>query len=456
VTSASGAKLTVKTASILAIVFALVHLGLALWFASFTPYRSTGVIMSSRGAPPPIDIGAPDERQHVNYVKDLVEGHGFPVLRPTDPHLLEHYQAHQPPLYYLLEAGWTKLTGVTDLESQDSGLKLRALNALIGAGGVFAVFLAGLWGFRRPEVGVIAASMAALLPMNVALSGAVSNDPLLFLISSLTIAFLALAVRDGWNLKRSVAIGVLIGLGLLTKTTALSLGVATLVAIALSRPGMKKPYWALALVVPLVIYGPWMIRNQSLYGDPFAISAFNKAFVGSPQAQPFIEGFGLFGYFVNWVGWWTFRAFLGAFGYMDIFLNETGLPGGTAHNTLYRLFLALTVLIFAGWVASWKSGEEPSEDRKVHLVNLSFTLVVALLFVRFNLQYFQAQARYIMPAVAPIAIAYALGGLQLAKGKWLPVLAGFVLFFGGITIYAGLRVPDEFAKRVTGPSIPEP
>ena len=449
--------LSPKVGIALAVTLAVIHLGLALWFASFTPYRTSGRILSSGGAPA-IDIGAPDERQHVNYVIGLLAGDGFPVLNPKDKHLGEHYQSHQPPLYYLLEAGWAKAAGVSDLENQDAGLKLRALNAIIGAAGVFAVFLAGWWGFARAEIGVIAAAFAALLPMNVALSGAVSNDPLLFLLCSLAVGMMGLAVREGWTVKRSVWIGVLIGLALLTKTTALSLGLAAIVAIAVSKPGKAKPVWALALVVPFVIYAPWMIRNFQLYGDPFAISAFNKAFVMSPKPDPFIQAYGMFGYAINWVGWWTARSFLGAFGYMDIFLNETGLPAGDAHNTLYRVFLALSVLVFIGWLASWKgSGEDDDvKDRNIRIVYTAFTVVVLLLFARFNLQYFQAQARYVFPAIAPIAVAYAQGGVQLAKGKWLPVLAAFILFFGGVTVYAGLTIPDQFAKRSAGPAAPEP
>ena len=214
--------MTRKTALILASIVALVHLLLACYYASITPYRTPGILLGQRGpdgGPAKIpDVGAPDERQHANYVLHLLDGKGFPVLDPKDPNLGENYQSHQPPLFYLLEAGWTKITSA-DIESSSDGLKVRSLNALIGAVTVVGVFFVGLWGFKREDVGVIAATFAALLPMNCALSGSLSNDPLLYCLVTWTLAFCAKGIREGWDLKLAIATGVATGLAIITKTT---------------------------------------------------------------------------------------------------------------------------------------------------------------------------------------------------------------------------------------------
>ena len=428
----------------LAIGLAILHVCLATWFANITPYRKAGFV-SGRAAP---DIGAPDERQHVNYVKHILTGQGFPVFNPKDPNLGENYQSHQPPAFYLLAAGWSEVTGSSDLDSDGAGKRLRFLNALLGGLGVYAVFLLGIWGFKKQEVGVLAAAFVALLPMNVALSGAVSNDVLLYALCTLTLAISALSIQTGWSKKRCLAAGVCIGLAMLTKTTAVALVPAVLIAVFAAGPGRPKAAgWALAILPLILLPLPWWIRNEHLYGDPFAMKAFKEAFTGSPQATYFIDLYGSGSYWLNWVGWWALRSFFGAFGYMDIWLNETGHPGGNAPNALYRVLIALSALAFIGWIMSWKSFRE---DRtvQVRLMNMAFLVVVLLFFLSFNMQYFQAQARYVLPAIGPIACGYAGGVLTLAKNRWLPALATLVIVLGGTCIYAGVRLPDEFAKRM--------
>jgi heme/copper-type cytochrome/quinol oxidase subunit 3 len=107
----------------------------------------------------------------------------------------------------------------------------------------------------------------------------------------------------------------------------------------------------------------------------------------------------------------------------------------------------LSALIFIGWILSWKKYRE-DRTRQVRLMNLTFVAVVVILFLSFNLQYFQAQARYLLPAIGPIACGYAVGTLALTKERWLPALAAMVLIFGSVTVYAGTRLPAEFAKRM--------
>ncbi len=98
------------------VALGLLHIGLSLWFASITPYRTAGTL----GHMPIPDVGAPDERQHANYIQGLLSGEGFPVLdigrMQTDPdYRRERYENHQPPLYYIAAAAWCKVTGIGDV-----------------------------------------------------------------------------------------------------------------------------------------------------------------------------------------------------------------------------------------------------------------------------------------------------------------------------------------------------
>ncbi len=420
------------------ILLILLHVVFAAWYAAITPYRTSGVIFSGGGAAK--DIGAPDERQHANYVQNLIDGKGFPVLAPGSLDLGETLESHQPPLYYLLAAGVAKVAGVTNVDNQE-GIRLRYLNVLIGGATVAGAFFLALWGLKNENLGYLAAAFVALMPMSAALSGAINNDPLLFCLCTWSLAVCALAITDGWTVKRAVTLGVLVGLAFITKTTAIALAPALLAGIILARKStpIGKPVY-LAVGLALLIALPWWLRNQSLYGDPFAIKAFNSAFTGNPTPQTLPKLVGhdipMSDYFINWVGWFTVRSFIGVFGYMDIFLG----------NTFYRLvFAALILLAFAGIAELRKDQWKPYSA--VHWMNGVFIAVVVLLFVRFNLQYFQGQARYVYPAIGPIAIGFALGLLYVAKGRWKEALALVVVVLGGINLWVLQYLPGQFEIR---------
>ncbi|MBC8065009.1 MAG: glycosyltransferase family 39 protein [Chlorobia bacterium] len=452
--------MTRQTALFVAIALAIVHLALACVYASITPYRTSGLLLGQRdpatGQYQQIhDIGAPDERQHANYVKHLLDGSGFPVLDPADPNLGENYQAHQPPLFYILHAGWSKVTGA-NLDSPDNGLKVRLLNGLIGAVTVAGTFFLGLWAFRRDDVGLVAAAFVALLPMNAALSGALSNDPLLYCLCTWALAFQAKGCVEGWCYGIALRIGLLCGFAILTKTTAVALFPILILALFIgpNKPTAKQVAVCAGLIV--LISAPWLARNQSLYGDPFAISAFNEAFKNSPSRELItqvasVQNVGKdpnLAYWTDWVGWWTARSFFGAFGYMDIFLNERGVPstGPTNPNALYRMLLALSVVVIALWVFALRKPEW-KEHKRMHYFLGSFLLIVVLLFLRFNAQYFQGQARYLFPAISVFGVGVAIAILNLSKARWQVALAVVVILLGALNAYALTRLPGEFKRR---------
>ncbi|MBX3119331.1 MAG: glycosyltransferase family 39 protein [Fimbriimonadaceae bacterium] len=462
------------------ILILLFHFGLALVYSTITPYRTAGILRFQGGAPAQ-DIGAPDERQHANYVQHLLDGKGFPVFKPGSPDLYETYQSHQPPLYYLLSAGIAKVTGQTDVEERSTGLVLRGLNALLGALAIAGIFFIGLWGFRNESIGLLAAAFAALLSMNVALSAAITNDVLLIALCTWALALGARASRDGWTLSSGLLVGLLAGLALLTKTSAIALlpALACLFLIRRDTGKLKLEIKPLAAAVGLMIVlaAPWWVRNQNLYGDPLAMKAFDQAFTGTAKPTDLIvsqliqtdprfnaaasqiveskpditprqlneevvrkEGLpasAVYDYTIRWTGWWTFRSFFGVFGYMDIFLP----------SPLY----AVLGLCLLGLLISNILGRRRSEVQEAAIVRLAlsvFFIVVLLLFIRFNIQYFQAQARYLLPAIASIAIAVGCGVTAIPKFKQTLALGVLGAIMIGLNIYILTTLPSEFERRV--------
>ncbi|MCU0315348.1 MAG: glycosyltransferase family 39 protein [Fimbriimonadaceae bacterium] len=438
-------------------------LGLSVAYSTATPYRTPGVLAFQRGPdglPARVpDVGAPDERQHANYISHLLQGKGFPVLRPGSADLGETYQSHQPPLYYLLAAGWAKVAGL-DPTLSSAGVPLRLLNSLVGLATLLGIYFLVFWGTGKRSVANAATAFAALLPMFVALHGAVSNDPLLFCLCTWVLALCVKGSVQHWSLRLSVGIGFLVGLALLTKTSALALVPLLLVALYLAhrqetpedRPTPLA--MAIAILLPLVIFAPWALRNFGLYGDFLAISAFNQAFVGSPQAAGFIEMAGPVGYWTQWVGWWTGRSLVGFFGYMDIQLFESLGLDSNRQGAFYSLVLAIFGFATLFWFVKSKdlAEEDPSPASLLPLQVLSGLLAILtlVLFVRFNLQYFQGQARYLFLAIGPLALWVGGGVCGVMKGRkdwaWLVI----AIFLGALSWVGYQTLGEAFLRRTIG------
>jgi 4-amino-4-deoxy-L-arabinose transferase-like glycosyltransferase len=417
----------------LAVLVAL-HFVLALAYAFQTPYRSPGHYALMGGIRIP-DIGAPDELEHVGYIQFMVDGRGFPVLDPQNPNAGAGYQSHQPPLFYLLETGVAKLTGQTDLKQKSAGLILRSFNVLIGCADVLGVFFLGFWGFARKDLGLAGAAFFALLPMNLALSGAISNDPLLYALCTWTLAATALACRQGWTLKRGIVIGILLGLAFLTKTTAVALVPAVLVGAFLSKTRPSVKVVAAAACVALVLALPWWIRNQSLYGDPFAMKAFNEAFVNSPTRASLHADWGRY---LSVEFLLTWNSFVGDFGYMDI-----PLPSYIAGSAAFVLAIMALGGLLALRKPEWEGG------KAISYMNITFILLVVLSYIAFNIRYFQAQARYLFPAIAPISLGFGLGLIYYAGPRWKMSFNAWVVALTLMNLYiVTVYLPGEFAARL--------
>ncbi|CAN5734368.1 hypothetical protein BH11ARM2_BH11ARM2_18490 [soil metagenome] len=353
------------------------------------------------------DIGAPDEAAHLSYARRLGAGQ-LPVLSIDRPN---EFEAHQPPLAYLAMAA------VSPNPQRDfTGLVARVPDMIFGALTVLATFaLAGALGRPNSEA-IFAAAIVALLPMQIALSGAASNDPLLILLCTAALIPIARATQDGFSPKRAVGFALLAAMAIMTKSTGLLL--LPVAAIALFQAKAKPPAWLIALGVPMLISAPWLMRNQGLYGDPLALAAFKKQFPPDVHLHSLRD-----------VAQWgtnllvvTSKSAVGMFGYMDIqypkwlYYSAIAILGGSLLVGLRKTRLNTAILIF--------------------------TALVILAYVGFNLSYQQFQGRYLFPALAPLAIWIAAA----SQAKWQKILVTGVLGFA--TIYAITILPGSFQERI--------
>lgn len=355
----------------------------------------------------------PDESAHSLYIEHLLEKRSLPVFTSGTG----NYEAHQPPLYYLAAAPLVALARLAGGAVAAQGKAARLLSVVAGA----AVVLLTYRIFRRvapqrPELAELAAGGAAFLPSQLLVFSAVGNDAVTeMFFCALALAAVAIAAREPrW--RELLALGIGVGLAVLTKVSACLLLVAVPVGVVLASgywPGEKrarKAGWACALVLgaALLCSAWWFLRNQRLYGDPLGASRFVEIF---SRDRPGPEYFRRYGPFVHaeLLALWTFKSSLGVFGQANRFL-----PGWAYAGWLAVCLVSFVGCARAGWRSLRKKQAEPSALVAGGVLGAQMLLVTAA-FLRFNAVFFQAQARYLGPAVAGWAGLWALGLLA-----WVP------------------------------------
>jgi 4-amino-4-deoxy-L-arabinose transferase-like glycosyltransferase len=253
---------------------------------------------------------APDEVPHFTYVRYLAQHGRLPTTT-------EEHEAFQPPLYYALGAALTFWIedepdapfavranahyDVSDprapknllLHTADEAWPyrgwtlawhlLRLLSIALGAITVWAVFHLGRVLFpAQPAIPLTMAALTAFTPQFLFMSAVANNDNAATAFSALVLwqaAALLRATERPYIWKRSLTLGLLLGLGLLSKANLIALlpivGLAILVSgIRSQRSSTRQGVWTaaggllLAFGVAATLSGWYFFRNWSLYGDP--------------------------------------------------------------------------------------------------------------------------------------------------------------------------------------------
>jgi 4-amino-4-deoxy-L-arabinose transferase-like glycosyltransferase len=380
---------------------------------------------------------APDEPAHYNYVRQVAEGTLLPVIQMGDwdnayldalkaarfaPELLDElesvrYENHQPPLYYWLSAPIYTLTD-GDL------MALRFVSVLLGAGVVVLAYAVAREVYPAPErshIALGAMAFVAFLPQHIAILSSVNNDALAWLLIALTLWALLRYIRQDRQQVRVWHLGVLVGLLILSKTTAYFLaGLVPLVLILhhlwLRRDEpLRLPYVLLTFARPVALACLfWFGRNVLVYGFPdiLGLGAHDAVVVGQPRTADRVAALGFDAYLRDGLQT-TFNSFFGQFGWM-------GVP---MQPTIYALISRVLALIGVGWLLGlvWRLPVEATgKQRSLIWLTLFGTLILGVLaYLYYNSEYVQFQGRYLFTGLLPVALLLALG-----LDAWRRVLLG--------------------------------
>jgi 4-amino-4-deoxy-L-arabinose transferase-like glycosyltransferase len=445
---------------------------------------------------------SPDEGPHAEYVRYLVERHRFPVLSREGGMT---YEAHQPPLYYLLAAPvWAAVGAITgegrpaDAETVSEGAgragqpstyapgsgggpgansaqarAVRVLTTLIGAVGLVLLWALARVLYRTDRwLPLAVTAFAAFLPMRVAMAAAVTNDVLLEALFTAGLLMMALMIRQGYTHRRAAALGAVMGAAMLTKATGVLLLPAALMAIMLASripaesappppargrgraPGPAPPRsqldarsffggCALAFGIAALMAGPWLLRNRLLYGDFLGQRFFEQYFENAPRREQFMADPQLHltaaQYWFQWVLWWTYRSFWGTFGHMSIWMPPA----------VYTALLVPTTLALLGAVLHLLRAREVLDEsqRATWLVLWLCLFLVISGFLRFNVVFFQAQGRYLTPAMAPIALLTVIGWFVFVPPRARPATTLFLgAALGALSLYGAIGVIVPYVR----------
>jgi hypothetical protein len=422
---------------------------------------------------------SPDEIWHFAFADHLAKGGGLPVFSAAKSAFLR--EGGQPPLFYAAVAlaiwpidrsdfpSWVRFNashpavtrGATsdtpnvfihsareDLPWTSSVLAVhvaRLVSLVFGALTVVGVYFVGRSVTGRDDLALLSAALVAFTPQFVFVSASVNNDSLMAAtatwvgVTSLRISSLEPQTS---NRREVVWLGILLGLGLLSKLGGLILAPLAGLALAIRwfrpRSHLKFDIWNLIFEVSIVfgiaafVCGWWYARNVSLYGDPLGWNVWLSD-IGVRTPTPAL-----------WQLVPEFPALFRSY--------WADLPGFPMSSVVYVALAVIVLVALAGVIKSLISNfllRPP--DLKFDIWNWIFTLLwLGIIFVGV-VRYMQttpaAQGRLLFPALAPLGVLMVWGLSEWTGRAWLPGIVTVAL--SALTLVAPFTlIRPAFAKPV--------
>jgi len=397
----------------------------------------------------------PDEDGHYGYMLYLRENMALPPLTFVEGFASEY---KQPPLYYVVAA---ILTRWLPIESDPQALLVtnpyvdysvpgfrndnrnvflhppyltptirggRFVSLLFGLGTVIACyFLAATLFPTNPLVAISTAVVVGFHPKFLFISTAVNNDAAIACLSAWIVAALIYRVQKGPFPHFAVLLGVLIGLGSITKVSGLVFIPLTGLALLFIHRGFSRAFFRDATIVialVLLVGGWWYMRNWWAYGDPLSIDTHIS---DAAATRPFRERIA---HDLSSIER-TFWANLSRVFVSPIWLDKILIWWG-------RISL---LLLLAGL---WLNRRSLPIKKPALLILLSWPITLfVLLVVYWTRQSWWAYGRLLLPAIGPIAFLFVLGWLLISPNRWQRWIVGLgvgpIAIVGILTPFVSIR-----------------
>jgi hypothetical protein len=456
--------------------------------------------------------GLIDEAQHLHYIQYIAEQQALPVAGevylsdeivaslfatrrwetfhwtpPTaaDPQAMglegHSYEAYQPPLFYLLMAP-------VYLVLPDAMLvkvyALRGVVVLLSLVTVWATYRTAQTLLPRvPAFPFWAGLLLVAIPERAMATSRINNDVLLEVVAALFMLALTRGLVAGLTTRRSVLLGLLLGLAVWVKISAGVLAVPLLMLFWLRQhdasmrdAAMPRHFaWAAIAAAPFAI--TLALRNLWLYGDLTGFGSFDQLHRLAPTD---VSLAGIMQSLISvpnhfWLVWWK------------------GADAG--QNGLLTLFYALMfVVVVVAWARlglafwqQWQAMDRPAFFRDVEApgaaalaakgtgighdttsgrapVDLVYAVTVLLYALAVVSSYYEGmvpviQGRFMLPAVVPFVLLLVWGLWLMRHGAAILLAVVIVLWGMGLLSLFGNLIPYYYywSGVLTGvmPSISE-
>ena len=166
----------------------------------------------------------------------------------------------------------------------------------------------------------------------------------------------------------------------------------------------------------MVICGAWWVRNQLLYGDPLAHGVFIDLFLKDRATPEYFLQRGMSGAgYLLMIAWGTALSFWGVFGQANVYMPEW----------FYLCGWLMGAAVLIGLIRAGIGGRAPwAGNRGQWLVVLVGIALIIAFYLRFNMIFYQVQARYLFTGIGPLAALMAAGWLGLWGGGRLVATDG--------------------------------
>ncbi len=391
----------------------------------------------------------PDEERHFRYCEHLMQKRQLPVYT-SDPEQHSLSMGYQPPLYYLLGSFlcekessplYETLTindgpgyrivipsnkkNVFSFSGKNrSAYLIRLLSLVFCTAALYMLYLLG----RKiepaePFFAVAVTMFVATIPQFQQIAVAVSNQSLMIFLTMALFFCLISYLENPKFLKWKIAVGLLLGLCLLTRTATIlyiPIIISALIWVWFRDRQSQIRSAATIYGIAFLISGWWYLRNLILFKDPL----FSKALI---VQQPWIgQKVPLTINYLKTALSTTFTSFFGDLGSLQI-----GLP--VLHLAAYSILIFLGLLGFFLWLAKDRKTLNTSQCQIIGLLLLAFTGGMVQ-YTSMNLSFFGVfMGRYLFIILAPISLIVFSGLRYLVPASqrnifWVGFSALFLMF----------------------------
>lgn len=400
---------------------------------------------------------APDEEMRYDVARFILEHHRLPVGCDAEIRngVWGFSYAFTPYLPSLLAAGIMSITSLFDGGATAMVVASRLVSVSSALGCIYMSFLIGDKMFRGFENRMFFTVTISFLPQFAFLSAYLNNDMFAVFSSMLILYGWICGKERGWDVASSLFLGFALGLCALTYYNAYAWILCSAIyffgTVFQGEPSGKSRNYVIhrCLVIAVTAFalaGWFFVRNALLYdGDFLGMNAMRAcgelyaadAFKPSARVTFASEGKTIWDMFLEteWISY-SAKSFFACFGHLNLW----------ASLKYYICYMSIICIAAAGFAYGFFKRKRSSENRLLYLC-LALCMAIPVILSAANSYFndFQAQGRYLMPALPALMICVSKGLEQIddaigAKKRYAALAACALWLFCFVMIFAKVMV----------------